>query len=235
MNEQDYRIRITPEDVLRGQGAEPDKVRQRRPVLYELAEQAVSMGESLIHPRVWIQEFKVSEVRHNQILLAGGGFLSGELVVQQMGGSESVALAVATLGGALEQKVNELLANEPALALAIDSYGSQAADALGREICNQFRENAKQRGLEASSPISPGMVGWPIESGQAQIFSLLGSADLEVGLTEGSLMIPQKSITLAVGIGAEMDNSFMPCDFCGLKESCSYQFHMRAKENHGQG
>ena len=48
----DWQLVITVDMVLRGQGAEPQKIRARQPQLITLAERAIAEGNRLIHPQV---------------------------------------------------------------------------------------------------------------------------------------------------------------------------------------
>jgi hypothetical protein len=50
-------------------------------------------------------------------------------------------------------------------------------------------------------------------------------AGAAVHLTPGYLMIPQKSLTMVLGIGADMKSSAKTCDFCSMRETCRYQDH----------
>jgi hypothetical protein len=44
-------------------------------------------------------------------------------------------------------------------------------------------------------------------------------AGAAVHLTPGYLMIPQKSLTMVLGIGADMKSSAKTCDFCSMRET----------------
>jgi hypothetical protein len=69
------------------------------------------------------------------------------------------------------------------------------------------------------------MLGWTVEVGQREIFDLLDSATIDVSLMESMLMIPRKSLTHILGIGAEMLELGTSCDYCSLRETCRYQDH----------
>lgn len=42
-------------------------------------------------------------------------------------------------------------------------------------------------------------------------------------------MIPQKSLTMVLGVGAEMKSSARTCDYCTMRETCRYQDHYVGK------
>ena len=68
-------------------------------------------------------------------------------------------------------------------------------------MCQQVDEQAEAEGLRTTVPLSPGLVGWPVASGQRQLFALVDAASAGVSLTEGYMMVPKKSTSLAIGIG----------------------------------
>jgi hypothetical protein len=43
-------------------------------------------------------------------------------------------------------------------------------------------------------------------------------------------MIPQKSLTMVMGIGVEMNSSARTCDYCAMRETCRYQDHYTGEE-----
>ena len=79
--------------------------------------------------------------------------------------------------------------------------------------------------MQSSIPISPGMMGWPVEKGQPEIFAILDPAQIDVHLTDFSLMMPRKSLTMTMGFGPTMNTDGRTCDFCALRETCRYQDH----------
>ncbi len=223
--------RVNADVVLLAQGADPQRIRERRPALHALAEQAVREGMGLIQPAALIRNFMVQGFHHENLLLETGHQLSGPLVAQHLAGAGEVVAAIATIGPALEKRVDEVLPVNPALALALDAFGSAAAEALGQEICERVRRRAAKTGLQTSVSLSPGLIGWPVDAGQPQIFDLLLPDPAWVCLTAACMMQPRKSISLIIGIGEKMDDSLTPCDFCSGKETCRHRYHEHLKAN----
>lgn len=73
----DWELQVSVDQVLRGQGADPEAVRRRRPALVEAAEWALGEGQPLLRPAVLLEELVVEELRHEWLSLAGGGRLKG--------------------------------------------------------------------------------------------------------------------------------------------------------------
>jgi hypothetical protein len=218
----DWNISIGTDEILRGQGADPQIVRARKPALLRAAERAHAAGLGLLHPMSLTAEVMVQEHRHELIRLVGGMALTGPLVTQQLGGAQRVVAAVCTIGPELESTSASIFSEDPLYALALDGLGNAAVESLAQQVCGQIAEQVKQEGLQASTPLSPGTPEWPVEVGQPQIFALLDPTKAGVNLTSGGMMMPKKSVSFVVGIGQEMSQASM-CTVCSLQNTCRYQ------------
>jgi hypothetical protein len=211
--------------VLRGEGAEAPVLRARSPALVNVAEEAMKEGTSLLRPKVIYQEFTVEGVRHERLLLNGGQTLESKLLVQHLAAAKAICIVLCTIGEALETRVSRTWESNTVYALALDGVGSAAVEALANAACQYFEKQAAEKGLQVSIPLSPGMVNWPVEEGQPQIFRLLGETGAAVRLTPSYMMIPRKSLTMIMGIGVEMKSAGRTCEYCTMRESCRYQDH----------
>ena len=217
-----WNFTISPDDILRGQGADPQIVRERKPSLQKAAERAFAEGLGLIHPAAWTAEIVVLEHRHERIRLVGGAALTGSLVTHQFSGAQRVVAAICTIGSELETATAHLFSEDPLYALALDGLGNAAVESLAQQVCGYIAEQAVIEGLQASSPLSPGNSAWPVEVGQPQIFSLMDPSRAGITLTSGGMMIPKKTVSFVVGLGPEMSQTNM-CSVCSLNETCQYR------------
>ncbi len=208
--------------VLRTLGADPDTVRRRHSSALLVAEQAVALGRSLLAPAVVTESFAVEQFRHERLRI-GPGHLSGPLVAEHLHAARAVVLAICTIGPALEEVASRLFADDPALALGLDAFGSAAVDLLGQAMCQIVDTEAEDAGEHTSVPLSPGLVGWPVLNGQRQIFALLDGALAGVRLTDGCMMVPKKSTSMAIGVGAEVAHAGESCDYCSMAATCRYR------------
>ena len=211
--------------VLRGQGAEPGAIRERSPRLVELAERALEEGQALIEPQILYREIDVKALRHERQFRDGGSTLSGELISEHLGPADRVILILCTVGEALESHAGEVSRDDIVYGLALDGVGSAAVEALANLACKYFEDQADEHGLQSSIPISPGMVGWPVDKVQPEIFEILEPAQINVHLTEYGLMMPRKSLTMVLGLGQTMKTEGRTCDYCAMRETCRYQDH----------
>ena len=218
-----WQLDIDVDMILRGQGADPAVLRERKPRLVEIAEQALSAGMQWIRPAVVYRFLHVESVRHEIMILEDSGRLTGGLICEQLAQAQQVVLIVSTLGSTLEEQISILLRSDPLLGFALDGFGTAALESLGAAVCSKMEVESRDLGLFASVPLSPGVIGWPVDVGQGQIFSLLDAGCIGVLLNESFQMIPRKSTSMVLGISSLPFTAGRTCDFCGLRESCRYQ------------
>ncbi len=218
-------LRLDVDVILRSQGADPAAIRKRSPSLVESAERALEEGNPLLQPRVTARRLLVKDLHHERLKLEGGGKLSGELLAKHMGGAQEAIIVLCTVGEALEHRAAEVSKEDAVYGLALDGVGSAGVEALANAACALFEEEATKEDCQVTIPLSPGMVGWPVEQGQPQIFDLLDAGEIGVRLTESMMMLPRKSLTFVLGIGRELIAGGRICDYCSLKETCRYRDH----------
>ncbi len=221
----DWELNIDADMVLRGQGADPEVIRARKPRLVDIAERAVQEGLLLIEPAVVYRFRQIETMKHERLILADGAPLTGSLIAQHLSPARYVALMVCTVGAAIDERISALMPHDPTYALALDGFGSAAAEALGTELCSRLEREAARSGYCTSVPVNPGMIGWPVDIGQPQIFSNLDAETIGVTLTESAQMIPRKSTSLVLGFAPTPFEAGTPCDFCALRNTCRYQHH----------
>lgn len=138
--------------------------------------------------------------------------------------AESLVIGLVTIGEELETRVGELLAAGAITeALLLDAAGSaaaeEAADRLGAVVCGDDPEAAGH----VSCRISPGYGRWPIAS-QRLLFDVLPHGEAGVELLPSMLMVPRKSISFAMWLGADARPlaGLSGCVTCEL-ERCRYR------------
>jgi hypothetical protein len=218
----DLNVSLSSDDVLRGQGLNPELIQTRKLPLLAAAQRACSHGQDLLHPKAVTREIAVHALRHDRILLDGGLILSSPVVMQQLGGAIRVVAAICTIGSELEESVTNLLETDPQFALALDGLGNAAVEIFSQQVCASIAERVQSKGWTASTPLSPGITGWPVEIGQPQIFTLLDPSAAGIRLTQTGMMLPKKSTSFIIGLGPEMSQVNM-CNVCNLRETCRYR------------
>jgi hypothetical protein len=226
-----WELPLTIDEVLRAQGADPDTIRSRRPSLVKSTEEAIIKGIPLLHPMVLYERFQVKGLVHERLELTpnsphlGKSYLSGPLIAQHLAPAQVIIVMICTIGSELDECVSSLFKIDPIIGLALDGVGSAAVENLAIKACNYFEAQAKDDGLNTTMPLNPGMVGWPVDQGQPQIFTLLDSDQIRVSLTDSCMMTPSKSLSMVLGSGDDVSVIGSSCDYCSLKGVCKYQNH----------
>jgi hypothetical protein len=154
--------------------------------------------------------------------------------------ASGLVIGLVTAGARLEERISELTARgETTDALILDSMGSaaaeEAADRLGACIVNQ-RPAADAKPDPATSVaslscrISPGYGRWPLTA-QASLFERLPGQALGIKLLPSLLMVPRKSISFAMWMGADARPiaGLSGCENCNL-ERCQYRLPREDRE-----
>ena len=173
---------------------------------------------------------------------ARGSFVKLDVARVSWLGLESIdasglVVGLVTIGDRIERRASELLAaGETTRALLLDAAGSaaveEAADRLGAIIAGDDGQAPilQDRIAHVSCRISPGYGRWPI-SAQQRLFAVLPHAGLGVLLLPSMMMVPRKSISFAMWLGADARpiSGLSGCSRCEL-ERCRYR-----KDGEAQG
>jgi hypothetical protein len=227
----DWTLNLDVDLILRGQGVEPTRARQRNSPLLRVAEEALQLGRSLLQPAALVHSLPVESITHECLNLTGGGSLSGPAIARFLAPAQEIVSVICTIGDQMEILISEAMKSEPGLGLALDGLANGAVENLGTEVCRYYERAAIQRGWQCSLPVSPGMEGWPLADAQKQVFALVDAALVGVRLTDSAVMLPLKSASMILGLGAHITVQGDPCDFCNLRETCRY----REAHHSGQG
>lgn len=219
----DWGCGIDADAVLRHQGADPARLRARSPRLAELAERVAREGVALLEPRVAFRRVRVDSCEGERLFLEGGGELSGPLVARRLSRAREIVAAIATIGDRLETGVDRIAGRDLPYALALDAFGSAAAEALALAAHRRVRDLAGRGGVRATIPLGPGMDGWALETGQRQIFGLFGGEPAGVRLGASGMMLPRKSLSMVVGLGPDVFSGGRTCDHCAALGRCRHR------------
>lgn len=219
----DWQLAIDVDMVLRGQGANPEKVRLRQPRLIELAERAIMLGTKWIQPQVAYRVLDIQEVQSGKVILGNGTELKGYGIARRLRGLESVIAAIATLGPKFEQGFLKVSKEDVALGLALDGFGTAAIGALTSAAGKFFAKNFAAAGSMTTGPLFPGMRGWELAAAQTALFSIVDAATIGVSLNSSFVMRPVKSVSMVIGLGQKAQCAELPCGECDSAETCLHK------------
>ncbi len=206
-------------DVLEGQGIDPARA---SPALEAAAEEVIEEAQSLLEPAAVREVVGVRDFHHQTIELDGDAAFEGPLAARALAGSMEVSLAVCTIGAALEARVQALFSEDPVRAMALDGAGIAALRQVSGAVVRRIREEAATKGWGSGMRAQPGQEGWSIRQ-QAVLFDLVPAERIGVRLTESALMIPQRSVSMVIGMGPDMRPDAVACDFCSKRKRCAWR------------
>jgi hypothetical protein len=221
----DFQLSFEAEQVLEGQGIPPS---QASLPLIATAEEVLGEARELLVPVAVYTILPVRDFEHQQVVLDGGATFSGPLVARALAGAAEVAVAVCSIGPALDEHVSALFAaGDPIRAMALDGAGTAAVTQLTAMVGIRICDAATARGWSVGMRASPGQEGWPIQQ-QRVLFSLVPGQKIGVQLTSSCLMLPRKSVSFVIGLGPDLRADSVPCDFCSKRERCQWRAQKRS-------
>jgi hypothetical protein len=179
----------------------------------------------LLEPAAAYECYAVSGMNGSQISLEGDKAIHGPLIPAIFPEAKEVAVSVITIGPKLEKEVTNYSKGGEALrGMILDGIGSAAVDMLAPEVLRLISAEVSSRGYEISSPIFPGMPGFPLTE-QWNLLELVNTREIGVSLTSSGVLVPRKSASMVIGIGPKMTR-WTPaevCARCSLRETCHYR------------
>jgi hypothetical protein len=178
----------------------------------------------LLTPSIAYHLFRLREVQEQAVVLDGGATFRGHLLADRFGLVEQVALALCTVGRGLEERTSWYReSGDEVRAVLLDGIGTAAIGELGEQTRGLIRDEARKRGWQASAAFQPGQLDWPLEDHKV-FFDLLPAKELGLRLDAQHLMVPSKSVSLAMGLGREMLPLAMDraCKYCPLAADCRF-------------
>lgn len=147
---------------------------------------------------------------------------AGEDIAAHLQGCPQAVVLAATLGAETETLIRRAQRRDMAEALLLDACAAAAMEHVCDNFCADLAAASAPARLTAR--YSPGYGDFPL-SEQRQIFALLDvTRRVGVSLTESGLMLPQKSVTALIGVGApEGERTASTCDTCAARARCIFR------------
>jgi len=221
----DISLSLKTGEVLRRQGlGEGAKVRPEIKILIRQLLASLKKAR-LLEPVVAYEYYMVSSMNGSQMSLEGDKAINGPLIPAIFPEAKELAVLLCTIGPRLEKQVTDYTSQgEPLRGMLLDGIGSAAVDMTALEVLRRLASEVSSRGYEISSPVNPGMPGFPLIE-QWNLLGLVNADAIGVSLTASGILAPRKSISMVVGIGPKMTRWTQAevCARCSLRESCHYK------------
>lgn len=145
-------------------------------------------------------------------------FDMGQIIMNQLHGSEGYALFIATCGGAFETFQKQLKEEDDMVRVFIaDALGSVIAEKCADEMEKTLQQSIDKLGWKHTNRFSPGYCGWHV-SQQQLLFPLFEGQTCGVTLTDSSLMLPIKSVSGIIGVGQKVRRLDYTCGLCNFEK-----------------
>lgn len=221
----DISLNLKTREVLRRQGL--GKGAKVRPEIKTLIRQLLASLKKarLLEPVVAYEYYMVSSMNGSQISLEGDKAIQGPLLPAIFPEAKELAVLLCTIGPRLEKQVTDYSKSGKTMrGMILDGIGSTAVDMLALEVLRRLASEASSRGYEISSPVNPGMPGFPLTE-QWNLLELVNADEIGVRLTASGVLVPRKSSSMVIGIGPKMTRWTQTevCARCSLRESCHYK------------
>jgi len=161
----------------------------------------------------------INSVRGSRVFIEGSVIFRSNIIAQLLEECQKVAVFVLTIGSRLGDVVRQLAGDGLMVQAAVlDAIGSDAAETLAHVVQDIISKEAEAEGLGISLRFSPGYCDWKV-SQQKMVFRVMNGDSAGVRLTDGCLMVPQKSISGLIGIGSRNEvESYNPCPTCKKRD-----------------
>lgn len=148
----------------------------------------------------------------------GAEFLLGRIITKRFAHASSAAVFVATAGAMIEQWSHQLMSDGDMLkGFIVDTAGSEIAELVGDHLELKLAEVVQPLGWKLTNRYSPGYCEWTVAE-QHKLFSLLPNNVCGIRLTPSALMVPIKSVSGIIGLGADVHREAYTCSICDLQD-----------------
>jgi hypothetical protein len=211
---------IKPEDIELLMGFEPGNSPYPFP---EWIGAGLQKAPSLCHIKGGFKLFDniITDTKNNIIAIDGQVFNPGKTVLSQLKNATSAALYVGTAGDEISHFAKAEGENDDQfMSYIYDIIGTVTVEKTIEKILDIIEDKARERGLQMSTPFSPGYCNWSVAE-QHKLFALLPENFCGIKLSESALMNPIKSGSGMAGLGVNCKRQFSQCHWCN-NHDCIY-------------
>ena len=150
-------------------------------------------------------------------------YMIGNSIRNHLSKASKVYVLCATIGEAVEDRISTLFKDgQYTLGLLLDAAATTAVEQVANQLNEVIDGVAKKDGYTNTWRFSPGYGDWPVDA-QKVFSSIIKTEEINVHVTETSMLFPRKSVTAIIG-AMQQGVSTTPkgCASCTQK-NCSYR------------
>lgn len=181
----------------------------------KIAEECVAELQVCVSPRVIKKEFPLTILEDGT--LDGGCFQTqSKSLLKNLGGCGQVLLMAATLGVGADRLLVKYEKLQVSKAVVMQAAAAAMIETYCNEVCKEWKHEYEARGLYLRPRYSPGYGDFSLTCQKMLLDGLEAEKKLGIELTAGGLMVPTKSVTAVIGVGAERQDCHVEgCEACG--------------------
>lgn len=188
--------------------------------------------EAIAEPRSVSRRFPLV-LEGNDIWAGGQHFHSGKLA-RNLKDCTEVLFFAATLGNGVDRLLNKYLRLQMSKAVIVQAAAAAAIEDYCDACQKAIREKMAEEGLYVRPRYSPGYGDLDLSVQEAFLQTLNAQKTVGIVLTEGNIMLPEKSVTAVMGLSpVPVSCHRAGCEACA-KTDCAYR-RDRQDRNHETG
>lgn len=189
--------------------------------LEELIMLCMAEVEAAAEPRSVMRRFPISLT--GDTVQAGGMELKSRLLVRNLQDCQEAVFFAATLGSGVDRLLQKYLKLQVSKAVVVQAAAAAAIEAYCNACQRKLEQEVIKEGLFVRPRYSPGYGDLALTV-QGQFLELLqASKTVGIVLTEGDIMLPEKSVTAIMGLSRVRTGCHVEgCELCG-KTTCAYR------------
>jgi hypothetical protein len=199
----------------------PEETQGMEDFLY-MFEEVLAEGSSFIHARGGYRILDRFDCATDCIHIGDTTFETGRIIAKQFKDAQKIVVFACTAGPGIREAYEKYKAEgDPLKAFFTDTLGTVAVEKAMDKIHHALKQSMEQQGLHCTNRYSPGYCGWMVKE-QHKLWSLLPSEYCGIRLTDSALMLPIKSVSGIIGLGAHARKNPYSCAICDLN-NCIYR------------
>jgi cobalamin-dependent methionine synthase I len=150
-------------------------------------------------PKAIYRFLPVESKNGSSVALDGGVSLKSEKLADIFGPCDRAAVFLVTMGSGLDRIIQQNMEKRPHYGFLLDAAASVAAEGGAQYVQDYLEQERLNSSEDMTLRYSPGYCDWPLKE-QKSLFNALPYAEIDVGLSDDSLMSPRKTISGVIGI-----------------------------------
>lgn len=172
--------------------------------------------QSICIPHYGYRLFEGEEIDREHLRVSNIILNPGRIITSAMREVEQYAIFTSTVGQGFDKWFKQLKDEDDIVRTFIaNTLGSVLAESTVSVLMKELEEAAAAEGLRITNNYSPGYCDWVLIE-QKKIFSLFPDEITGIKLTDSCLMLPIKSVSGIIGVGANAKKRPYGCAICNM-------------------